>query len=243
MSPKYSLFTDWILVPETAPARSRAPGRFYDACRVLWRWIFLMTMRTKCSGLQDVDIPGGVLVAVSHVGHMDPIVVGTLMRRRIGWVSRIEFYQHWFMRPVLHHGGAFQVDRKGPALPTIREGLKRLERGEAVGIFPEGELMRGNDSVLRGADIKEGVCVLAARSGKPVLPVVVIGTDKLEKVDPWLPAKRGRLWIHCGQPIHADRHDTGREGRARFARRLVAEYTRLYAEAREKFDLPESVVP
>lgn len=200
-------------------------------------------MRMKCSGLDNVDNEGGMVVAVSHLGHMDPIVVSALLGRRVSWVSRIEFYQQWFMRVVLHHGGAFQVDRQGPALPTIREGLRRLERGEAVGIFPEGELMSGADSVLRGAKIKEGVCVLAARSGKPVLPVVVLGTDRLKNVEPWLPAKRGRLWVHAGNPIHADKHDTGREGRARFARRLIAEYERLYAEARTKFDLPESIVP
>ncbi len=193
--------------------------------------------------MDAVEIEGGMLVAVSHLGHMDPIVVSALLGRRISWVSRIEFYQQWFMRVVLHHGGAFRVDRKGPALPTIREGLRRLERGEAVGIFPEGELMRGEDSVLRGAGIKEGVCVLAARSGKPVLPVVVLGTDRLENVEPWLPAKRGRLWVHAGKPIHAEKGDTGRAGRARFARRLMAEYVRLYAEAREKFNLPESIVP
>ncbi len=209
----------------------------------MWLGIFGFTMRIRSSGVHPLASDGGLLIAVSHVSHLDPIVVSALLRRRISWVSRVEFYQQWFMRAVLYHGGAFQVDRKGQALPTIREGLRRLKGGEAVGIFPEGELMCGTNSVLRGAGIKQGVCLLAARSGKPVLPVVVLGTDRLRSLGPWLPARRGRLWVHIGMPIHAEIGGNTRQGRAAFAERLVAEYVRLYAEMRVNFDLPESIVP
>ncbi len=224
-------------------SRSKPPGYFYDVCRWLWIGVFGFTMRVRSTGLPAVGADGGMLIAVSHVSHLDPIVVSAVLRRRISWVSRIEFYQQWFMRNILYHGGAFQVDRQGSALPTIREGLRRLKRGEAVGIFPEGELMCGTNSVLRGAGIKHGVCLLAARSGRPVLPVIVLGTDRLTRLGPWLPARRGRLWVHVGQPIHAKIDGHSRQGRAEFAARLVAEYVRLYAEMRVNFDLPENIVP
>lgn len=224
-------------------APSKPPGRFYDLCRWVWVGVFGCTMRVFATGLQAAEGDGGMIIAVSHVSHLDPVVVSALVGRRISWVSRIEFYQQWFMRTVLHHGGAFRVDRQGSALPTIREGLRRLERGETVGIFPEGELMSGENSVLRGAEIKKGVCLLAARSQRPVVPVVVVGTDRLNRVGPWMPAKRGRLWIHAGKPIHAKEGSTDRRGRDEFAALLMAEYVRLYTELREKFDLPDSIVP
>jgi 1-acyl-sn-glycerol-3-phosphate acyltransferase len=223
--------------------RSKPPGRFYVVCRWVWLAVFGCTMRVRKSGFAPADADDGMLIAVSHLGHLDPIVISAVLRRRISWVSRVEFFQWWLMRQVLYHGGAFCVDRQGAALPTIREGLRRLARGEAVGIFPEGNVMRGSASVLRGAGIKHGVCLLAARSGKPVLPVVVIGTDRLVNIGPWLPAKRGRLWIHIGQPIHAKSNGHTRQGRAEFAHILTAEYVRLYAEMRENFGLPESIVP
>ena len=235
-----------VAAPDGKPrpsSRSKPPGHFYDVCRWLWLAVFGFTMRVRSSGLQTVAAHGGVLIAVSHVSHLDPIVVSALLRRRISWVSRIEFYQQWFMRRILYQGGAFQVHRQGSALPTIREGLRRLERGEAVGIFPEGELMAGANSVLRGAGIKHGVCLLAARSGRPVVPVIVLGTDRLTRLGPWLPAKRGRLWVYVGQPIYAKPGGHTRQGRAEFAALLVAEYVRLYAEMRVNFDLPESIVP
>ena len=61
-------------------------------------------MRVRCSGLNGVIEEGGMLIAVSHVSHLDPIVVSALLRRRVSWVSRIEFYQQWFMRTILYHG-------------------------------------------------------------------------------------------------------------------------------------------
>ncbi len=200
-------------------------------------------MRMKSMGLGLREKDGGMLIAVSHLGHLDPIVVSAMVGRRISWISRIEFYQHWFMRTLLYHGGAFQVNRTGAALPMIREALRRLKRGEAVGIFPEGELMRGKNSVLRGASIKQGVCLLAALSGRPVLPVIVLGAEQLIHLSPWLPAKRGRLWLHVGKPIHPVADSHGRQSRDDFAQRLIAEYTRLYAEMRVEFDLPEDIAP
>ncbi len=221
---------------------SKPPGRFYDLGRHLWRAIFGFTMRVKILGTQPPNV-GGMLCAVSHVSHLDPIVVSAFLQRRVSWVSRIEFYRQRFMRAVLQQGGAFPVDRQGAALPTIREGLRRLERGEMVGIFPEGELMRGANSVLRGASIKHGVCLLAARSGCPVVPVVVLGTDQLRRIGPWLPAKRGQLWIHLGTPLFPELGGHTRAGRQAFAKRLTAEYIRLYAELRRNYELPESIVP
>lgn len=224
---------------KTRKGNSKAPGCFYDFSKIIWRGVFGLTMKMKSSGLDHTPNLGGLLVAVSHVSHLDPIVTSALIGRRISWISRVEFYQHWLMRTILHHGGAFQVDRKGAALPTMREGLRRLRRGEAVGIFPEGELVCGANSVLRGASIKRGVCLLAAHSGCPVLPVIVLGTEKLSKIGPWLPAKRGKIWIFAGHPIHAKSVGNHRANRAEFAEILENEYVRLYAEMRERFGLAD----
>lgn len=236
----------WRKMPaEKIPvSHSKAPGRFYDFCRLLWLGVFKCTMRIQFTGLERVPLDdSGVLIAVSHVSHLDPVVVSALLKRRVSWISRIEFFRNRISRAVLFHGGAFRVDRRGAALPTIREGLKRLGRGEAVGIFPEGEVMRGGRSVLRGAKIKRGVCTLAARSGCSVVPVVVLGTDKLRHVSPWLPAKRGKLWVHFGEPIQAPRDAHTKTGRASFAETLEQEYVKLFSEVRMKFGLPEAIVP
>ena len=84
---------------------------------------------------------------------------------------------------------------------------------------------------------------MAARSGCPVVPVVVLGTDRLAKIGPWLPAKRGKLWVLVGKPLHAPEGARTKVGRAAFAAELQAEYVKLFAEMREEFGLPETIVP
>lgn len=218
---------------------SQKPGWFHALAAIPWRFAFWFTMRIRTHGVEHSRVHGGALIAVSHLSHLDPIVVSAVVRRKISWVSRKEFYQQWFMRFVLQHGGAFQVDRAGSALPTIREGLKRLKRGEIIGIFPEGEVVSGAESVLHGATIKRGVCLLSAHSGRPIIPVVVFGANRLTHLEPWLPAKRGKLWLYFGEPIPARESGKGRHGRAAFAREIERTFVRLHSEARHHFtDLP-----
>lgn len=222
---------------------SQKPGWFYAFAGIPWRIAFWFTMRIRTHGLEHTCIDGGALIAVSHLSHLDPIIASALVKRKISWVSRKEFYQKWFMRLVLQHGGAFQVDRRGNALPTIREGLKRLARGEMVGIFPDGEVVGGAKSMLYGAPIKRGVCLLSAHSGRPIIPVIVLGANRLTELEPWLPAKRGKLWIYVGPPIPARQSGKGRHGRAAFAREIERTFVKLFAEARHHFRLPTDTVP
>lgn len=223
--------------------QTNRPGWFYDFARIVWRGVFFFTMRCRCGGLEHEPGSGGVIVAVCHLNHLDPVVVSAALWRRIGWISRVEFCRHWFLRVLLHFSGAFPVNRSGYARPALREGLQRLAEGEAIGIFPEGEIMSGTASVLLQGQLRHGVCWLAARSGRPVLPVIVLGTDRLSKLEPWLPAKRGRLWLTAGVPLTAPPEARTKAGRAVFAAQLEAEFRRLFHETRHRHDLPESIVP
>lgn len=218
--------------------RAKPPGRFYDFLRVLFSSVLALTMRSRLDGREHEPPQGGVLVAVSHLNHLDPVLVSTVLRRRIGWMSRVEFYRACLMRLFLYHSGAFPVNRQGYARPALREALRRLQNGEAVGIFPEGEIMSGNGSVLHGGPVRRGVAWLAAYSGRPVLPVIVLGSEELVRVAPWLPARRGRLWFCVGPLLHAPAGSHTRAGRAAFAAVLEEEFRRLARQTRERYPIP-----
>jgi len=241
----HSLFLPMRKSPNSPDAYpwSKKPGLFYAIAGIPWQIAFWFTMRIKTHGLEHAEQPGGALIAISHLSHLDPVVVSSLVKRKISWVSRKEFYQYRLMRMFLQHGGAFQVDRQGSALPTIREGLKRLRTGEMVGIFPEGEVVSGADSMFYGAKIKRGVCLLSAHSGCPIIPVVVLGSNRLTELGPWLPAKRGKLWVYVGKPIAAQPNGKGRAGRASFAMEVERSFRDLYAEACDHFGLPRNIAP
>lgn len=216
---------------------------FYRFVRHFTGAVFSHTLRIGASGLEAANRPGGWLLACSHVSHLDPFCASTLLPRRIGWMARIEFYQRRWASRCLDWVDAFPVNRQGVPVRAIKTALARLARGEVVGMFPEGEIKGGAESVLRGGRIKRGVCLLAARSGRPVLPCVILGTEKLNAVEPWLPGRRGRLWIACGEFIEPVTSPDRRAARAEMAARLEQAFVELYARMRAEHGLDDSVVP
>jgi 1-acyl-sn-glycerol-3-phosphate acyltransferase len=113
---------------------------------------------------------------------------------------------------------AFPVNRQGVPVRAIRTAIQRVRARRIVGIFPEGGVAHVRESILRGGPIKKGACVVAYRAAAPVVPVVVVGTDRLNCVGPWLPFRRARVWMIFGRPIHPRLN----EPRRRIARDLMA---------------------
>jgi 1-acyl-sn-glycerol-3-phosphate acyltransferase len=112
-----------------------------------------------------------------------------------------------------------------------------------VGIFPEGGVVHGTAAAIRGGPIKRGVCVIARRARVPVVPVVLLGTEKLTAIGPWLPARRGRVWIAFGEPLTCDHALPRRQARIEMAERLSAAMVSLYHELLDASGLTDSQVP
>jgi len=212
---------------------------FREAMRIVFFW----TYRIRRHGLAAARREGGYLVACAHVSHLDPFCLGAVWPRKIGWMARVEFYRRRWSSRFMHALHAFPVNRQGVPVSAIRESLARLSRGEVVGVFPEGEIMSGCASVLRGGRIKRGICLLAARSGCPVLPCIVLGAESVKSVASYMPVLRGRLWIICGDFIAPRTGPDRRAARAAMAAEIEAALVRLYADARERWSLSDSVVP
>lgn len=215
----------------------------YWIVRTFMRVVFRCTLRMGLSNLVRGRRRGGYILACSHVSHLDPFCIGAMFPRRIGWMARIEFYRHPIAARLLRAVHAFPVNRQGVPVSAIREALRRLDRSEVVGVFPEGEIKVGVESVLRAGTIKRGVCLLAQRSGRPVLPCLVLGTEKLNAVGPWMPFLRGRMWIACGDFIEPVTGLPRRAARAEMAARLEQALRELYAKTRREFALEDSVLP
>lgn len=209
------------------------------------RFILGVGSRSVIAGREHLPPAGSpALLAVSHLSHYDPVVVGGLLRRKIDWMARAEFYRTAGSRWACRRCDCIELDRQGHALPGMREALRRLESGRLVGIFPEGEIMSGDASVLRGGPIRGGVALLSRRAGVPILPCVVLNSDQHRRVLPWLPLRRGRLWVAVGEPLHPDpAARPGRAARRRLADRVAEALRGLYASLAEAHALPDGVRP
>lgn len=188
--------------------------------------------------------PGGYVLACTHVSHVEPFIVSCLIPRQVFWMARIEFYRFRPFAWVLRGAGAFPVNRSGVSVKAIRMAIRIAARGDVMGIFPEGGCVKGAALAFRGGPIKQGVATVAHRAQVPVVPVVVLGTDRLTSIYPWLPARRGQVWVAFGAPVDppapVPRRERRRVRRAfgdRVARAFVETYQDLLERAKLRDDM------
>jgi 1-acyl-sn-glycerol-3-phosphate acyltransferase len=175
---------------------------------------------------------------------LEPFLVTVGLFRRIDWMTRIEFFRYRPVAWVLRSIGAYPVRRFGVPVSAIRTSIARLRHGRTVGVCPEGGVTVGRESVCRGGPIRGGASLIAVRAGVPIIPCVMLGTHKLNVVEPWLPLGRARVWMAFGQPVHPpadapDRKAARRELNERLRRAFVA----LYTELRQQYHIDDRDVP
>ena len=230
--------------PPRPTGASRGQTAFYAFSRLACRFVQVQCVRVDAIGLENLPKSGGYQLAVTHLGHLEPVVVGLLVRRYVRWMSRIEFYRHAVPRWLLNGVGAFRVHRQGVPVSAIRTAIDEVDRGGVVGLFPEGGRVVGEEAVIRGGRIKRGVCLIAQRTRRPVVPVVVLGAEKLNRAGTYLPFRRGHVWASFGEPVDPP-PATGdrRADRQRLAAQLELAYRRQYAELLRHFGLSDAQFP
>ena len=217
---------------------------FYRLGHWSGRFTFFCTMKLRLIRPEAANRPGPLLLACTHLSHMEPFLISVLVPRQVDWITRIEFYKYRPIAWMLNWLDAIPVRRFGVPVSAIRTAIIRLGQGHIVGICPEGGVARGDLSCMRGAPIKRGVCLISYRTGVPVLPVVMLGTDKLNQISPWLPFKRANLWIAFGEKLIEPRRDLDRKAARRLmAEELECEYQKLFKELLETTDIDPASIP
>jgi 1-acyl-sn-glycerol-3-phosphate acyltransferase len=219
----------------------------HTAGRVACRFIMSQCLRTVVLHRRRADaLRGPFILACTHVSHLEPVIVSCLIDRRVDWMARIEFFRHPWAARLLECVDAFSINRQGVPVSAIRTSIERLRQRRVIGIFPEGGVATGKDAIYNGGTLKEGACMIALRVGVPVLPVVVLGTEKLNQIDPWLPMRRGRLWVSFGRAVMPPATPVTRRNRRAcrkaMAEELQEEFAQTYRELCQKCGLTNGQV-
>src|ERR1700676_4952967 len=192
---------------------------------------------------ENANQNGGFILVVNHISHFDPFIISSVVRRKIDWMAMAEFFPLSVVGSLLRAVDAFPADRDRADRTTIRTAMERLKDGRIVGIFPEGGIRDGERSVLEGAPLRPGASALAHIAGVPVLPCVIVGSDRLYARKSWLPLRRTPIWIAFGDPIRPFPDLEKSAARARIERELAAAFKALYASLRETFSLTTDDLP
>ena len=222
----------------------------YQLSRVIAGPLLRGLVRTTVIGAEHVPASGGAIMASNHLSVVDSIYLPLMLPRPVTFAAKKEYFTS--KRPGLRLMGLYMratgqlsVDREGArAAQEMLEGaLDLLRRGELFGIYPEGT--RSPDGRLYRA--RPGVGWLALKSGLPVIPVAMVGTDRILPSGRVLP-RPGRIEIRIGKPLTFGGNgvDLAREAPGK-ARRIIAdeviaaiqklsgqEYVPMYASVRKE---------
>jgi 1-acyl-sn-glycerol-3-phosphate acyltransferase len=177
--------------------------------RIILGPVLHAVFRPWVRGEEHVPESGGAILASNHLSFSDSIFLPLVLRRRVTFLAKADYFTGRGLKGRLtaafvKGAGQVPVDRSGgqASEAALQTGLKVLRRGELLGIYPEGT--RSPDGRLyRG---KTGVARLALEAGVPVLPVAMIGTDKVQPIGRKMP-RLGRVGVVLGPPLDFSRYD------------------------------------
>ena len=213
------------------------------AAALFMKALFGYSSRVQVIGLENTKRDGGFLLASNHISHFDPLIISAIVRRKIDWMAMAEFFPIAGVGQFLRAVDAFPAERDRADRATIRTALERLKNGRLVGVFPEGGIRDGASSLLEGAPLRAGASTLAHIAGVPIVPCVILGSDRLYAKRNWLPMRRTLVWIAFGAPIVPVSDLEKSVARERMEQELMGAFQKLYAELRERFQLTLEDLP
>ncbi len=148
-------------------------------------------------------------------------------------MARLEFYRLRWAAPLLHLMGAFPVHRQGVPVRAIKQAIRLAKKDKVVGVFVEGEVKRNAESVFFEGKIKRGACLIAQRSGRPVVPCVLLGAEALKVINRYSMVRRAPLWLARDAPIYPPPTRTRREQRAVMADEIEKSMRNIFRQLRQ----------
>ncbi len=199
-------------------------------------WLSRAAARVTVTGTEHMPRAGGVLLVSNHLSNYDPLMVAMIFKRILHFMGKAELYRNPVLRWVCLQLQTFPVRRGEVDRAALRYAEELLRGGRVVAVFPEGHRSRtGNMQAAQG-----GIALLARRTGVPILPVAITGTQYLwpPALLRWRPWRRPEVTITIGEPFTLPRA-AGRAGNAaqtdlimaRVAALLPPDYHGVYAAA------------
>ena len=182
--------------PDTISQRAgQANTRFYAFARAVIRLVRPLLARLHTIGVENVPQSGPVILALNHIAWIDIPLASLRVPRITHYMAKIELFNLPVLGGIMRLLGSFPVRRGEGDRESLRVAERLLTQGEIVVVFPEGH--RSGGHLIKA---HPGTSLIAFRSGAPVVPVAISGTEHVFKglrYGPWAP----HVTISYGKPI------------------------------------------
>jgi len=168
----------------------------YSAGRVLVWWLFFLLTRREVRGRENVPDQGPLIMVSNHIHNADPPIIGISFRRRVIFMAKEELFRSRLVAFFLHRFGSFPVNRQRFGREALRQAQNVLNDGQVLAMFPEGKRSLKNqlEKPLPGS------ALIACRSGAPIIPVGISGTEQVSGIT-WI-FRRPRMTVNIGRPFY-----------------------------------------
>lgn len=169
--------------------------------RIIRMLFFITTLPfiRKIRGFDNLPKDGPFIVAANHSSLLDPIILAIYLtwplKRYVHFLSNYIVYDHPIAGFIVRIAKGIKVEQKAEA-KSLFIALKDLQKGEIIGIFPEGT--RSPDGKIQKG--KNGAALLALKAKVPVVPVGLIDTDKVLPRNTNIP-RFAKCEINIGSPL------------------------------------------
>jgi 1-acyl-sn-glycerol-3-phosphate acyltransferase len=151
--------------------------------------------------IDEIPREGPLILAANHASNLDAVVLGSWLMpklgRRIHWLGKKELFDWPVVGWAAANGGVHPVDRGAADVEAFRLAKRILDEGHILFVFPEGT--RSPDGRLQAA--QDGVAVLAMRTGAPIVPLGIAGSNAVWPKGQKLPHPGGHVTVRVGQPF------------------------------------------
>lgn len=213
--------------------------------RIIIGPILNVLFRPWVKGMNNVPAEGPAILVSNHLSFSDSIFLPLAVPRPVVFLAKSEYFtgkglKGWLTALFFKVTNQLPMDRSGGAASEagLRAGMAVLQKGELLGIYPEGT--RSPDGRLHRG--KVGVAKLVLATGVPVIPVAMIGTDKVQPIGKRVPHIR-RIGIIVGEPMDFSRYKGMEDDR--FIQRSVTDevmYELMRLSGQEYVDVYASTV-
>ncbi len=173
--------------------RNHRPNWDYELVRTVLTPYLVAFFRARGIDTDKVPSDGPMILAPNHFSFLDHFFLAVFLRRKVHFMAKSNMFVAplW---PIYNYGGVFPVRRGARDEEAFITARAILDRGDIVVMYVEG----GRSRTGGLGDAKPGLGRLALETGVPVVPVGIVGTEKVRN---WKKLQFPKVTVQFGDPF------------------------------------------